>query len=279
MDERRLEHDDEVRVGDRVVAADRPVGDARECAQRRAAPLRAVLGEGLHALAVAQQRQRQDLGGRLGALAGARMPADLGQLAHRSALVERASRALRLGHGLDDARAAVDGVARGKDLRVRRPPLLVHRLRAASRNSSRGRWPIAFTTVSTGTTNSLPGTGSGRRRPLSSGAPSRISAQRTPSTRPSPTNADGVREEADLDALVAGELDLVLVRRHLVLGAPVEQERDVGAEPLRLDRDVDGGVAAADDGDAAVPTVGGSPVFSRSMNGSDSQTPSRSSPS
>ena len=68
--------------------------------------------------------------------------------------------------------------------------------------------------------------------------------------------ADGVREEAELDALVARELDLVLVRGHLVLGAPVEQERDVGAEPLRLDRDVDRGVAAADDGDAAArPTA------------------------
>ena len=50
---------------------------------------------------------------------------------------------------------------------------------------------------------------------------------------------------------MARELDLVLVRGHLELGAPVEQERDVRAEPFRLDRDVDRGVAAADDGDAA----------------------------
>ena len=61
---------------------------------------------------------------------------------------------------------------------------------------------------------------------------------------------DRVREEADLDAFAPRELDLVLVGGHLVLGAPVEQERDVGAEPLRLDGDVDRGVAAADDGHA-----------------------------
>ena len=202
VDERRLEHDDEIRVGDRVVPADRPVGDASERAQRRAAALRAVLRERLDALAVAQQREREDLGGRLGALAGARVPADLGHVRSSQRLVERANRALRLRHGLDDARAAVDGVSGGKDLRVRRPARPRRPPRAASRNSSRGRWPIALTTVSTGMTNSLPGTGSGRRRPLSSGAPSRISAQRTPSTRSSPTNRDGAREEADLDALV-----------------------------------------------------------------------------
>ena len=63
---------------------------------------------------------------------------------------------------------------------------------SSDRNSSRGRWPIAFTTVSTAMTNSLSGTGSGRRRPLSSGAPSLISAQRTPSTRSSPTIATGL---------------------------------------------------------------------------------------
>ena len=70
----------------------------------------------------------------------------------------------------------------------------------------------------------------------------------------------------------------MLVGRHLGLGAPVEEQRHVGAEPLRLDGDVDGGVAAADHGDARADG-GGSPVFSRSMNGSDSQTPSSSSPS
>ena len=90
--ERRLEHDDDVGVGDRVVPADRPVGDARERAQRRAAALGPVLRERLHALAVAQQRQRQDLGGRLGALAGARVPADLGQFRSSQRLVERARR-------------------------------------------------------------------------------------------------------------------------------------------------------------------------------------------
>ena len=50
---------------------------------------------------------------------------------------------------------------------------------------------------------------------------------------------------------MACELDLVLIRRHFVFRAPVEKERDVGAEPLRLDRDVDGGVAAADHSDPA----------------------------
>ena len=100
-------------------------------------------------------------------------------------------------------------------------------------------------------TNSLPGTGSGRRRPLSSGSPSRICAQRTPSTWPSPTIATGLTRKRISTPSCARELDLVLVRGHLVLGAPVEQQRDVGAEALGLDGDVDGRVAAADDGDAA----------------------------
>ena len=41
----------------------------------------------------------------------------------------------------------------------------------------------------------------------------------------------------------------MLVRRHLLLRAPVQEERDLRPEPLRLDCDVDRGVSAADDGD------------------------------
>ena len=104
--------------------------------------------------------------------------------------------------------------------------------------------------MSTGTTNSLPGTGSGRPAAALVGVAEPHLRTADALDVAVADERDRVREEADLDAFAPRELDLVLVGRHLVLGAPVEQERDVGAEPLRLDGDVDGGVAAADDGDA-----------------------------
>ena len=170
---------------DGVVAADRAVGNARERAQRRAAPLGPVLGERLDALARSQQREREHLGSGLRALAGARVPADLGQLASREAPVDRERRALSLAHGLDDARAAVDGVAAGEDAPVGRAALVVDddlapgdsRPPKRADSSGRGRWPIALTTVSARRWNSLPATGSGRRRPPASAgavAPRRI---------------------------------------------------------------------------------------------------------
>ncbi len=83
--ERGLEHDDDVGIRDRVVPADRAIRDARERPQGRSTALRTVFGERLDTLPAAQQRQSEDLRSRLGALAGARMPADLGHAVHRSA--------------------------------------------------------------------------------------------------------------------------------------------------------------------------------------------------
>ena len=235
-------------IGDRVVPADRPVGDARERAQRRAAALRAVLRERLHALAVPQQRQRQDLGGRLGALSRARVPADLGQAVHRSASSSARTARFASATAWTTLAPPLTASPAAKILAaVVRPCSSTASSRVA--NSSRGRWPIAFTTMSTGTTNSLPGTAPAPAAALV-GRPQTHLRAADSSTRPSPTNATGLVRKR-ISTLPARELDLVLVRRHLVLRAPVEEERDVGAEPLRLDRDVDGGVAAADDGDTA----------------------------
>ena len=47
---------------------------------------------------------------------------------------------------------------------------------------SSGPWPMAPSTVSHSTTNSVPGIGSGRRRPFSSGVPSFIRWNSTPVT-------------------------------------------------------------------------------------------------
>ncbi len=77
VEKRRLEHDDDVWVRDRVVTADRRVVDARERAKRRTASLGPVLRERLDALAGVQQRRRVELRRGLRTLSGARMPANL----------------------------------------------------------------------------------------------------------------------------------------------------------------------------------------------------------
>ena len=51
-------------------------------------------------------------------------------------------------------------------------------------NAASGCSPAAAITTSQSVTNSLPGTGSGRRRPDASGAPSSVRTQRSPRTRP-----------------------------------------------------------------------------------------------
>ena len=86
---------------------------------------------------------------------------------------------LRLAHGLDDRRAAVRRRRRRTSVGCRAArlvdrdrPLLSSTPSIQPRSSRRGCWPIALTTVSAGRTNSLPGIGSGRGRPLASGAPS-----------------------------------------------------------------------------------------------------------
>ena len=271
MHERRLEHDDDVGIGDRVVAADRPVGDSGECAERRAAALRPVFRERLNALSVPHLRQRQDLGGRLGALAGARVPTDLGQLAHRndssSAATARfasrtawttlapplmASPAAKI-FGFAVHAVLVDGLEQRQELLAGALADRLHdRVDGDDEFAARDRLRPPATTL-VGVAESHLGT------------PDAVDVAVA-------DEPDRVRQEADVDTFAPGQLDLVVVCGHLLLGAPVEHERHVRAEPLGLDRNVDRGVAAADDGDA-LSNGRGSPVFSRSMNGSDSHTP------
>ena len=59
------------------------------------------------------------------------------------------------------------------------------------------------------------------------------------------------RQPFDRDAFLQRLLDLEVVRRHLVARAAVDDDRFFGAEALGGARDVDGGVAAAVDDDAA----------------------------
>jgi hypothetical protein len=178
------------------------------------------------------------------------MPAHLDHVVSH-VLVDRARRELGAADGLDDGRAAIDRVAGGEVLRVSRASVCVDRDRACGRldavdpreNSARGRWPIALTTVSQWSRNSVPG-------------PPRGGADLTrPARRPRVPALDRldlpVTEEAKRDRqdsvhpFIARLFDLVRKGGHLGLGPPVD-ERGVGrAEAQRLARDVDG-VAAAD---------------------------------
>ena len=155
MRERGVEHDDRVRLLDRVAAADRSVVVARVRAHRRAAPLGPVLGERLHALALAQEGDGEQLGGGLRALAGPRVPADLLHAAVPRSAIDRARGELALAHGLDDRGAAVGGVARGVEPRSRSSGPgstdgAAARAERSSANSGRGCWPIAMIAVSAG---------------------------------------------------------------------------------------------------------------------------------
>ena len=195
-------------------------------------------------------RQRQDLGGRLGALAGARMPADLGQLAHRNdsssaATARFASRTAwtTLAPPLTASPAAkIFGFAvlpsSSTGLEQRRGTRRAAAGRSPSRPCRRGRRIRC--------PGSAPAAGGRSRRGR------RVASRRTGRPHvPSPTNPTGfVRKRISTPSRRASSTSCV-VCGHLLLRAPVEQERHVGAEPLRLDRDVDRGVAAADDGDAA----------------------------
>ena len=57
--------------------------------------------------------------------------------------------------------------------------------------------PMAYTTMSVSISNSLPGSGTGRRRPDSSGSPRTIRTQRTARTffRSSPSNSTGLASQ------------------------------------------------------------------------------------
>ncbi len=83
-----------------------------------------------------------------------------------------------------------------------------------------GAMPIAAMTTSQAISNSLPGMGSGRRRPDASGSPSAMRLQRRPLTRPSasPSDLDRRGLEAEPDALLLGVVGLDVVGRHLARG-------------------------------------------------------------
>ncbi len=83
--------------------------------------------------------------------------------------------------------------------------------------------PIALTMISHGSVNSLPGMGSGLRRPEASGAPSAIRVQRSPLTAPfsSPSDLGRGDLEAEHDAFLLGVVGLDVVGGHLVPATPV----------------------------------------------------------
>ena len=122
-------------------------------------------------------------------------------------------------------------------------------LRNSSMPVQTGVWLMPAMTTVQGTSYSEPATATGRRRPLASGSPSSMRWHFTATARPSLTTTSSGADRNSYDhALVLGLGDLVLDRRHLLAGAPVEQ-RHVRAEPARGARGVDRGVAAADDDD------------------------------
>ena len=91
--------------------------------------------------------------------------------------------------------------------------------------------------------------GTGFFRPLRSNSPSFIRWQAIPLTLPLlPDDLDRRDEEFDLDPLLFGGDDLLDGRGHVLALAAVE-DGHVGAETGRAAGRVDGGVAAADDGD------------------------------
>ena len=243
---------------DGVVAADRPVGEARVGAERRAAALGPVLGEGLDALARAQQREREHCAAVFAPWPGAGVPADLGQLGAQRLRRSRARRRLPSRDRLDDARAAVDGVAAGEELRVRRCGPSLRRPASAAAveletvdhaaTSARGSLPDrAATTVSAGEHELAARDGLGPATPVASGSPRRIRAALDAlDTQPSRGTATGAVEPLEPDAFRLAALDLVRRRRASRRGAPVGERDVVGAEAERLARDVDRGVPAAE---------------------------------
>ena len=114
-----------------------------------------------------------------------------------------------------------------------------------------GRMPIAAMITSQAITNSLPGIGSGRRRPEASGL-----AERHPRAAQAAHRAVLVAEdlgrrdlEAEGHALALGVVGLDVVGGHLLAAAPVGDGHGRGAEAASGPRGVHRDVAAADDHD------------------------------
>ena len=112
-------------------------------------------------------------------------------------------------------------------------------------------WLVQGMTMSHGIVNSLPGIGSGLRRPLASGGPRRVRWKTMPVTLPSFVghHLDRRGEELEAHALEAGLVLLLLVDHHLLRAAAVDDGAGLGAEAQGGARRVHGRVAAADDHD------------------------------
>ena len=112
-------------------------------------------------------------------------------------------------------------------------------------------WPMAAMTQVACTSKCESGIGTGRARPLASGAPNSIRWQvriKLPVLALQPHRGD---EELDLDALGLCRFDFLHEARHLAAGAAVEHAHGLGAQPHRAAAGVHGRVAAADDDDVA----------------------------
>ena len=241
--ERRLEHDDDVRVRDRVVAADRPVVDARVRAQRRAAPLRPVLGERLDALArraAARPRRAATRSSRpapraraSGSLSSRSLAASVDRRARRASPRARPRRRWRR-RCRRRPRRSTSGCRVGRSRRRRRS----RRARARARRSTRG------------TRRAAAGRSPSRRcrrgsDELASPGPARAGAGRSRRARRAriataldrldaasvPRKRTGTVSHWKRDALLARLVDLVRVRGHLGLGAAVDERHVARAEP------------------------------------------------
>ena len=142
-------------------------------------------------------------------------------------------------------------------------------------------WPMAAMTVVASSVNAEPGTGTGRARPDSSGAPS---AMRVHVSRSVP-EADRSRphrrhQRLERDAFGLRGLHFRHEARHLAPRAPVEDRDSARAEAHGRARRVHRRVAAAEH-EHVVADVGGRPLATPSRNasaGSASSSPGHSSP-
>ena len=211
-------------------------------------------------LGLARERHdRQELGLRLGQrLAGP----DGGQVDAPQVGVDGVGGAPALGDRLDDRRRADPDVARpntpGRPVSNVTASALSRRCLVASTpsepgpiQSSSGPWPMASSTRSQGIVNSVPGAGSGRRRPDASGSPSAIRMNSTPVTLPflSVTTRTGPAwKMAVTPSSIASWTSFD--GGHVLHVAAVDERHLRGALADRRPRAVHRGEPAADDDDA-----------------------------
>ena len=96
------------------------------------------------------------------------------------------------------------------------PPPACRVTRLPSRNASSGSWPTATTTESQATMNSLPGMGTGDRRPSGSGVAQRVAhAPDADDATAFPEDLHRRHQLLEDVALLERAVELLLVRRHL----------------------------------------------------------------